>query len=64
VVQALLQRLEDEEAYVRSSAAEALGKLGKTNDSIQPIITQWIEQHQDSEDVGKVIDALWAIVEG
>lgn len=64
VVQALLQRLEDEASNVRSNAAEALGKLSKTNDSIQPLIIQWIEQHQDSEDVGSAIDALWSIVEG
>jgi HEAT repeat protein len=64
VAQALLPRLEDENGIVRSSAANALGELGKTNDSIQPQIIQWIEQHQDSENVGDGIDALGAIVEG
>jgi HEAT repeat protein len=59
-----LLKTEDEDSTVRSRAASALGKLGKTNNSIQPIITQWIEQHQDSENVGNAIDALWTIVEG
>lgn len=56
----LLQDLDSEYVEVRLDAAE-LGKLGKTNDSIRPLLVQWIEQHQDSEDVGSEIDVLWQI---
>jgi hypothetical protein len=54
----------EEDSTVRSSAVLALVNLGKTNDRILSLVIQWIEQHQDSKNVGGAIDALWAIVEG
>ena len=59
-----LLKTEDEDSTVRSSAVLALVNLGKTNDRILSLVIQWIEQHQDSKNVGGAIDALWAIVEG
>jgi len=56
--------LKTEDSTVRSSAVLALVNLGKTNDRILSLVIQWIEQHQDSKNVGGAIDALWAIVEG
>jgi len=41
-----------------------LGKLGKKSNNILPTIIQWIQQHQDSEYVGRGIDALWYLVVG
>lgn len=64
MIQALLGQLDDKDLRVRGNVAYALGKLGKTNESIQPLIVQLIKQHQDSENVGSAIDALWQIVEG
>jgi HEAT repeat protein len=63
VIQALLQRL-DKELFFISDAAKALVNLGKTNDRILSLLVQWIEQHQNLENVGCAIDALGAIVEG
>ncbi|MBD2079972.1 hypothetical protein [Leptolyngbya sp. FACHB-17] len=59
----MLELLKGPEDGVRSSAAEALGKLGKVDRSIEPKLVQWIEQNQDSEYVRNGIDALWQIVE-
>ncbi|MGK7923534.1 MAG: NACHT domain-containing NTPase [Trichodesmium sp.] len=64
VVNSLLPLLQDEDSFVRQRAAEALGKLGKKSHNILPIIIQWIQQHQDSEYVGRGIDALWYLVVG
>ncbi|MDJ0516829.1 MAG: HEAT repeat domain-containing protein [Trichodesmium sp. MO_231.B1] len=64
VVTSLLPLLEDENFFVRRKAALALSNLGKKSDNIFPIIIQWIEQHQDSESVGRGIDALWYLVVG
>ena len=64
VVTALLPLLEDENFYVRRKAALALGNLGKKSNNILPTIVQWIQQHQDSEYVGRGIDALWYLVVG
>ncbi len=64
VVTALLPLLEDENFFARRKAALALGKLGKKSNNILPTIIQWIEQHQDSEYVGRGIDALWYLVVG
>ena len=49
---------------MRSSAAEALGKLGKKSAHILPQLVKWIEQHQDSEYIGRGIDVLWDLVVG
>ncbi|NEO23473.1 MULTISPECIES: sister chromatid cohesion protein PDS5 [unclassified Moorena] len=64
VVNALLALLQDNDSFVRSSAAEALGKLGKTSNHVLPTVIKWIEQHQDSDYVGRGIDALWDLVVG
>ncbi len=63
VVLALLNTIQDESLYVRESAAESLGKLGKTSAQVREAVIQWIEQNQDSEFVGRGIDALWGIVQ-
>ena len=62
VVKALIARLDDESEYVRDSVAEALGKLGKKSDSILPLVTQWLQQNQNSAYIGNGIDALWDLV--
>ncbi|NEO45443.1 MAG: NACHT domain-containing protein [Moorea sp. SIO4A3] len=64
VISALLARLMDDEYYVRKKAAQALGKLGKTSNHVLPTVIEWIEQHQDSNYVGRGIDALWDLVVG
>ncbi len=64
VVTALLALLEDENFFVRGKAASTLGKLGKKSNNILPTIIQWIQQHQDSEYVGRGIDVLWYLVVG
>ncbi|MDY7006335.1 MAG: HEAT repeat domain-containing protein [Cyanobacteriota bacterium] len=64
VVNALLAKLNDDSEYVRQRVSQALGKLGKKSNNILPIIIQWIQQHQDSEYVGRGIDVLWYLVVG
>ena len=64
VINAVLATLEDKDFEVRWRAAEALGKLGKTSNHILPAVIEWIEQHQDSDYVGRGIDALWDLVVG
>ncbi len=49
-------------SYVRRGAAYALGKLGKKSDTVLPAVIQWLEQHQDSENIGSGIDALWDLL--
>jgi len=63
-VSALIHLLEDEGSFARKSAAKALGKLGKKSNNILPTIIQWIQQHQNSEYVGRGIDVLWYLVVG
>jgi hypothetical protein len=36
--------------------------LGKKSHDILPTIIQWMEQHQDSEYIGRYIDVLWSLV--
>ncbi|NEP81606.1 MAG: signal transduction protein [Okeania sp. SIO3B3] len=64
VINSLLALLQHENSIVRLSAAEVLGKLGNSSHNILPTIVQWIQQHQDSEYVGRGIDALWYLVVG
>ena len=64
VINSLLPLLQDEGSFARKKAAEALGKLGKKSNNILPTIVQWIQQHQDSEYVGRGIDVLWYLVVG
>ncbi|MDJ0736895.1 MAG: hypothetical protein QNJ47_22980 [Nostocaceae cyanobacterium] len=54
--------LQDEHSSVHSSAAFALGKLGKKSPKIISKITQWLEENQNYEYVGNGIDALWNMV--
>ncbi|NEO65631.1 MAG: HEAT repeat domain-containing protein, partial [Moorea sp. SIO4G2] len=62
VVKALLERLKDNHSFVRKDAAYALGELGKRSNNVVPTVIEWIEQHQDSEYVGRGIDVLWDLV--
>ena len=64
VINALLALLQDTDFDVRRKAAYVLGKLGKTSNHILPTVIEWIEQHQDSDSVGRGIDALWDLVVG
>ncbi len=64
VINSLLPLLQDENYSVCWSAATALGKLGKKSKNFLPTIVQWIQQHQNSEYVGRGIDVLWYLVVG
>ncbi|MBD1921274.1 HEAT repeat domain-containing protein [Microcoleus sp. FACHB-831] len=64
VIEALLSCLKHEDWGVLSSAALALVKLGKPSSEIAAVVGKWLEQHQDSEDVGDAIDTLWGLVAG
>ncbi|WP_043936858.1 NACHT domain-containing protein [Planktothrix rubescens] len=64
VIEALLNALSDSEDLVRWNAAEALGELGKQSDQVKPLVVKWIQQHEDSEFVGRGIDVLWDLVNG
>ncbi|MGD1804052.1 HEAT repeat domain-containing protein [Dapis sp. BLCC M126] len=64
VINSLLVRFQDKDYDVPWRAAETLGKLGKKSNNILPTIVQWIQQHQDSEYVGRGIDVLWYLVVG
>ena len=59
VMQLLLTFMQkDEKAEVRSHAAQALVQLGKPIHEVIEIMTQWLEQNQDTEGVGVEIDTL------
>jgi len=62
VLDALVELLKDEKSYLRSSAADALGKLHQKSDDVAAAVVRWIEQHQDLEYIGNGIDALWDAV--
>ncbi|NEQ81629.1 MAG: tetratricopeptide repeat protein, partial [Moorea sp. SIO2I5] len=64
VVKPLIALLQDDEYYVRRRAANALIELGKTSNHVLPSVIKWIEQHQDSDYVGRGIDVLWDLVVG
>ncbi|WP_293038185.1 HEAT repeat domain-containing protein [Moorena sp. SIO1F2] len=64
VVNALLAMLGNSESNVHHRAVIALVKLGKTSNHILPTVIEWIEQHQDSDYVGRGIDVLWDLVVG
>ncbi len=64
VLDTLVELLKDEDSYMPSSAADALGKLDRKSTDVVAAAVRWIEQHQDSEYIGNGIDALWdAVVE-
>ncbi|WP_287266689.1 HEAT repeat domain-containing protein [Moorena sp. SIO3A2] len=60
VVKGLIALLEDKDFLVHIMATDALVQLGKK--SVIPTLTEWIEQHQDSDYVGRGIDVLWKVV--
>ncbi|MGD1874066.1 MAG: HEAT repeat domain-containing protein [Mastigocoleus sp.] len=62
VVNPLIKLLTDEDSYVRYKAADALRKLGKKSEKIKPLIEKWLQENQNSENVGYVIDEFWEIV--
>ncbi len=49
---------------MRSSAADALGNLGKKSRNATTAVAHWIEQNRDSDYVDDGIDALWDLVTG
>ena len=64
VIIALLLILQDGDDGVRHQAASALGKLGMKSSDVLTAVVQWIDRHQDTEDVGSGIDVLWDLVAG
>ena len=64
VIIALLLSLQDGDDGVRHQAASALGKLGMKSSDVLTAVVQWIDRHQDTEDVGSGIDVLWDLVAG
>jgi hypothetical protein len=37
-------------------------RLGKISSDVSPVVSHWIEQHQNAENAGWVIDVLWDLV--
>ena len=66
VVNTLLALLEDNGSsmFMFDRLSDALVELGKTSHNILPTVIEWIEQHQDSDYVGRGIDVLWDLVVG
>ncbi|NEO44877.1 MAG: NACHT domain-containing protein [Moorea sp. SIO4A3] len=64
IVSTLLAMLDNPKSNVHQRAAIALVKLGKISNHILPSMIEWIEQHQDSDYVGRAIDVLWDLVVG
>ena len=62
VINSLLALLQDKDFSYPWSAANTLKELGKKSHDILPTIIQWMEQHQDSEYIGRYIDVLWSLV--
>ena len=62
VINNLLELLQDQDVIASWSAANTLKELGKKSHDILPTIIQWMEQHQDSEYIGRYIDVLWSLV--
>ena len=62
VIEALLPLLKDSDFMVRSAAADAIGNIGKSEPELINLMTNWIEQHQNTEYVGNGIDVLWNLV--
>ena len=63
VVNQLLSLLKYDIAWVRSSAAESLGELGKKSDIVLPALVKWIDRQPDDVPIGAAIDALRSILE-
>ena len=62
VINNLLELLQDQDIFVSLSTYNTLKELGKKSHDILPTIIQWMEQHQDSEYIGRYIDVLWSLV--
>ncbi|MDZ8239416.1 MAG: HEAT repeat domain-containing protein [Nostoc sp. ChiQUE01a] len=60
----LIKLIEHPESSVRSSAADALGQIGKKISSLVTTLAQWIKEHENSKYVGDAINLLWDLVCG
>jgi HEAT repeats len=63
ILSGLLSLLKDDNSFVRSGAASALGKLGKKSNTVLPALVQWIDRWPDDVPIGHAIDALRSILE-
>jgi HEAT repeat protein len=59
VMNGLLSLLNDEDSVLRSRAAASLGQLSDKSNQVEPALVQWLEQYQNSENIGEAINALW-----
>jgi HEAT repeat protein len=50
------------DSHLQVSPVLGLGELGKQSPEVLLKIIQWLEAHQDTDDMGVAIDVLWAIV--
>jgi hypothetical protein len=41
-----------------------LVKLGKRDETVLPVLVQWLEQSTPDDSLGSGVDALWSIVVG
>ncbi|NEQ81669.1 MAG: NACHT domain-containing protein, partial [Moorea sp. SIO2I5] len=64
IVSTFLEMLQDPDADRRRMASGTLSAFGKTSNHVFPSVIEWIEQHQDSDYVGRGIDVLWDLVVG
>ncbi|HEY9800057.1 MAG TPA: HEAT repeat domain-containing protein [Leptolyngbyaceae cyanobacterium] len=60
----LIELMKDSESDVRSRAADALGKIDQKTHSVAIHLSQWINEHEDSQYIGHAIDLLWELVCG
>ncbi len=58
----LFSLLQDKDSYVRSSAIDALVKLGEGSTNVTTSITNWLEENSDTKYVANGIDVLWDAV--
>ncbi|MBD2359750.1 HEAT repeat domain-containing protein [Anabaena minutissima FACHB-250] len=63
-IPSLLELIKDSESIVRFSAANALSETDKKTHSVVINLSQWINEHQDSEYIGNGIDLLWELICG
>ncbi len=61
-----VSRFYNQDADIRSSlyyvASKLIIRLGKISSDVSPVVSHWIEQHQNAENAGWVIDVLWDLV--
>jgi len=58
VVGALLSLFKDEAGIVRRSAANAIGRLGKTSVDVILALVQWLETNPEAPGAGDGVDVL------